>query len=160
MSDGQSRRGNKIVVVSILLLVGVLIWQAALSYLMPQTAVVHIGSHRFDAQIADTEKTRQQGLSGTESLSANQAMVFIFDTNHRWPIWMKDMNYPIDIVWLDESKKIVDFVEDVPPESYPEKSFYPKEDARYVVELKSGTVRKKAIRIGDQVVFSGTSKEL
>jgi uncharacterized membrane protein (UPF0127 family) len=160
MSNGQSRWGNKVVIASVALLIVVLIMQFISAYVMPQTAVIHIGSHRFKANIADTEKTREQGLSGTKSLAADHAMFFVFDSDNRWPIWMKDMNYSIDIVWLDESKKVVDFAVEVSPDTYPTKSFFPKVDARYVVELKSGTVEKKAIRIGDQVVVSGTSKQL
>lgn len=160
MSDGQSRRGNKIVAVLIALLAVVIVWQAVMTYVLPPTAVMHIGGNRFEARIADTDKTRKQGLSGTKELGSDKAMVFVFDSTERWPIWMKDMNYSIDIVWLDESKTIVDYVEEVSPDSYPERSFFPREAARYVVELESGTVREKAIRIGDQVVFSGTSKEL
>lgn len=160
MSNGQSRWGNKVVIASVVLLILVLIIQFVNVYVMPKTAVIHIGSHRFKASIADTEKTREQGLSGTKSLSPDQAMLFVFDSNNRWAIWMKDMNYPIDIVWLDDSKKVVDFETEVAPDTYPTKSFFPDVDARYVVELKSGTVKKKAIRIGDQVVISGTSKQL
>ncbi len=160
MSNGQSRWGNKVVIAAIVLLIAVLSLQLVSTYLMPQTAVIHIGSHRFKASIADTDRTREQGLSGTRDLPADRAMLFIFDSNNRWPIWMKDMNYSIDIVWLDESKKVVDFVTEVSPDTYPTKSFYPKADARYVVELRSGTVGKKTIRVGDQMVVSGTNKEL
>lgn len=143
-----------------MLLVAVLISQVVGAYFMPQTAVMHLGSHRFDVRVADTDRSRQQGLSGTTSLPANEAMVFVFDSDNRWSIWMKDMNYSIDIVWLDSSKHVVDFVLDATPDSYPTKTFFPKEDARYVVEFKSGTVKSKGIRIGDQAVFSGTSKQL
>lgn len=158
--SGQHRWGNKIIIGAFVLLVAVLVSQVVGAYFMPQTAVLHLGSHRFEARIADTDRSRQQGLSGTMRLPADEAMVFIFDSDGRWPIWMKDMNYSIDIVWLDNSKHVVDFALDVSPDSYPTKTFFPKNEARYVVELKSGTVKAKGIRVGDQAVFSGTSKEL
>jgi uncharacterized membrane protein (UPF0127 family) len=159
MNNGHSRWGNRIIIVSLLLVVAALASQVVTAYFIEQTAVMHLGTHRFDIRIADTERTRAQGLSGTSELASNEAMVFVFDTNSRWGIWMKDMNYAIDVVWLDESKHVIDYVTSISPDSYPRR-FVPKEDARYVVELKSGTVQQKNLRIGDQAVFSGTSRKL
>lgn len=159
MNNGQSRWGNRIIVVSLLLVVAALASQVVTAYFMPQTAVMHLGSHRFDIRIADDDRTRTQGLSGTSDIASDEAMVFIFDSNSRHGIWMKDMNYAIDVVWLDESRRVVDYVVDVTPDSYP-RTFQPKEDARYIVELKSGTVRAKGIRFQDQAIFSGTDRDI
>lgn len=134
--------------------------QVVMTYFVPPTTVMHLGNTRFEARIADTQSARQKGLSGTKHLAADQAMVFVFDHNSRWGIWMKDMHYAIDIIWLDESKKIVDFAMNVTPESYPNKTFHPKEDARYVVEVQNNTMEKLGIRVGEEVVFSGTSRRL
>ena len=143
-----------------MLLVAVLISQVVSAYFFPQTAVMHLGSHRFDVEIADTDQSRKQGLSGTRRLPADRALVFVFDYDNHWGIWMKDMNYSIDIVWLDSSKRVVDYALEASPDSYPTKTFTPKEAARYVVEFQSGTVKSKGIRVGDQAVFSATSKNL
>lgn len=152
--------GNKIVAIIILLAVTLLLTQVVSAYFSPPKATLHLGSGKFTARIADNDRTRIQGLSGTHSLPADEAMVFIFESDGRWAIWMKDMNYSIDIVWLNSSKQVVDFVTNVPPESYPNKTFLPKEAARYVVELKSGTVKAKDIRVGQVATFSGIDREL
>lgn len=123
------------------------------------TATMHLGTGKFSVRVADTEPKRIQGLSGTDNLPPDEAMLLAFDTDGRWGIWMKDMNYALDIVWLDESKQVIDYVLNVPPSSYP-RVFVPKKKARYVVELASGTVNERSIRIGEHAIFSGTSKEL
>lgn len=160
MGDASKKIGNRIVAVAVVLLAAVLIYHIASSYFLSPTATMHLGSGKFTATIADTQATRVKGLSGTHDLPSDRAMVFIFDTNSRWGIWMKDMNYAIDIIWLNESRRVVDFVTDVPPDSYPNRTFLPKEDARYVVELRSGMVRQKNIQVGQEAIFSGTKKAL
>lgn len=159
MNSGRTRWGNKIVGVSILLLVITVLSQAVSAYFSPPKAVMHLANARFEIRIADNDRTRIKGLSDTPDLPADEAMVFIFDNDSRHAIWMKDMNYPIDIVWLNSSRKVIDFVTNVPPDSYP-KVFLPKEPARYVVELRSGTVKQKGIKAGQEAIFSGINREL
>lgn len=141
-----------VLIIGVLLLVGA----AALYVLWPQLqshATVHIGDGVFTTRVAKTPKEREKGLSGTHEIRNDQAMLLVYDTDDKWPIWMKDMKYPIDIVWLDKSKKVVYIVKNAPPESYPYEKFTPKQDARYVLELPSGTVGKKKIDIGVAATF-------
>src|SRR6266542_6597913 len=87
-----------------------LVGAAAYYVLAPQLrphVTVHLGDGVFLAQVAKTQPTREKGLSGTTSLRSEEAMLFVYDSDGKWPIWMKDMNYPIDIIWLDKDKKVV-----------------------------------------------------
>ncbi|RYX79202.1 DUF192 domain-containing protein [bacterium] len=115
---------------------------------------VTIGGQGYRADIARKAADLEHGLSDSPQIAADEAMVFIFPRVSKWGIWMKDMNYPIDILWLDEAKKVQHIIEDVQPDSYPETTFYPPLDARYVIELKSGTVKDKRITIGTQAAFN------
>lgn len=160
MGIGRTRWDNKILAVLLILLTTLLIGQVMYSNYSDPKAVMHIAGSRFEIRVADDQRSRTQGLSGTSHMPADEAMLFIFDSNGKWSIWMKDMNYPIDIVWLDEEKKVVDFVKNVPPSSYPNKTFAPKKEARYVLEFKSGTVEEKGIKTGQEATFSGTSRNL
>lgn len=92
-----------------------------------------IGPVTLRASIAQTPVARQQGLSNTPCLPRDVVKLFVFDSSNTWGFWMKDMNYSIDIIWVDESGRVVDWVEAVSPETYPE-SFRPREPARYVIE--------------------------
>jgi hypothetical protein len=136
----------------VLLLVGV----AAIYVLWPQLqphATVRLGDGVFTAKVADTPEKREKGLSGTLQLRQDEALLFVYDTDDKWSIWMKDMNYAIDIVWLDKDKKVVYIVKNATPESYPYETFTSKQDARYIVELPAGTVGTKNINIGGQAAF-------
>jgi len=65
------------------------------------------GKTCFYAEIADTLGERERGLSGKQSLGDDKGMLFIFEEETLPGFWMKDMKFPIDILWIDENKKIV-----------------------------------------------------
>lgn len=113
---------------------------------------IQLGGKLVTARIADSESERTRGLSGSSELAEGEAMLFVFDTSDRWKIWMKNMNYSIDIVWLDEQKKIVHIVQYASPESYPE-TFEPRDPARYVIELPAGYTSRHNITKSSLVTF-------
>jgi len=98
--------------------------------------------------IADTPSERTQGLSGRESLAENQAMLFVFDYPDYHKIWMKDMKFPIDVIWLDENKKITHIEENISPETYPA-TFFPPEKSLYIIEAYAGFAHKNDLQVGN-----------
>src|SRR3989344_4821508 len=84
------------------------------------TTTVTIGDLNIEAQIASTADKRKKGLSELDELPIANGMLFVFDKVGSYPIWMKDMKFPIDIIWIDGSstgeKKIVDIAENALPE--------------------------------------------
>ena len=135
----------------VLILVG-LVASFVASHFKPTTEV-RLGSGVFGLDKADTEATRTQGLSGVKKLGPNEGMLFVFDTNDTHGIWMKDMNIPLDIIWLNESKKVVYIVKNAPPEDVVKTIYSPKDAARYVIELSAGSVQKAGIKTGDTANF-------
>ncbi len=107
-----------------------------------------LGRISLQGSIADTNIERAQGLSGTPYIPAGIAKVFIFEAPDTWSFWMKDMNYPIDIFWLDERGYVVHVVENASPDSYPEISFVPPVPAKYVIETKAGFAKENNIGVG------------
>ena len=97
--------------------------------------------------IADTPTERVKGLSGRKSLAENQIMLFIFDYPD-YKIWMEDMKFPIDIIWLDENKKITHVEENISPETFPE-TFFPPEKSLYIIEANAGFARKNDLQVGN-----------
>ncbi|HEX6415976.1 MAG TPA: DUF192 domain-containing protein [Candidatus Saccharimonadales bacterium] len=141
----------------------VLVGAAAFYVLWPQLqphATVRIGDGVFKTRVATTEEARVQGLSGTTKLAEDRAFLMVFDHEGEWSVWMKDMKYPIDIVWLSHDKKVVHIVKNAPPESYPYEKFTPKKAAKYVLELPAGTVDGKSIIIDSQAAFDETKLEV
>ena len=67
---------------------------------------------------------------------------------------MKDMNYPIDIIWIDQQKVVQYIVADAQPASYPQTTFKPDRAVRYVLEVKAGTAAQKSITIGTRAEFN------
>src|SRR3989344_9082121 len=59
-------------------------------------------------EVADSEVERAQGLSGRKVLAEQTGILFVFPTAEQHAFWMKDMNFALDIIWLDKNWKIVD----------------------------------------------------
>jgi uncharacterized membrane protein (UPF0127 family) len=113
---------------------------------------VYIGSSAIAVTVADSDEERKQGLSGVRSLREREGKLFIFDTNDRHGIWMKDMLMPLDIIWIDENLQIVHYVENVSPESFPE-VFTPPSDARFVLEMNAHFVASLRTKVGDRLTL-------
>jgi len=103
------------------------------------------------ADVSDTDALQFQGLSGRTSLEEGASMLFIFPKDGQYRFWMKDMQFSIDMIWLDATKKIISIESDVSPESYPE-SFGPlTSTTRYVLEVPTGTAKKFDLKVGDML---------
>ncbi len=113
---------------------------------------VTLGNQVFLFEIADTPALQERGLSYRGELPTNTGMIFIFPVPGMYYFWMKDMNFPIDIIWLDKNKKVVHIEENLSPKTYPE-SFGPTSLTQYVIELQAGVVKTIGLQVGDNVAF-------
>lgn len=118
---------------------------------------VKIAGQTLDVELALTVAEQNQGLSGRKELKENEAMLFVFDAPGRYSFWMKDMNFPIDMIWIAEENlgdlRVVYIKKNAEPDSYPN-SFGPKKDAQYVLETVSGFSEKHGLKEGDPVEFN------
>lgn len=119
--------------------------------------MLQVGSGIFKADVALTESDRQKGLAGVEKINPDGALLMVFPKSDLWGIWMKDMKIPIDILWLDENKKVIFIVTNASPDLQDTKTFLPKTPARYVVEIPAGSTRSKAIKVGSYAIFDENS---
>lgn len=103
-------------------------------------------------ELATTPQAHTQGLSGRASLPPDRAMLFVFGLQDRHCFWMKDMRFPLDIVWLNQDKQVVHIETDVRPETYPQ-TFCPSDEALYVLELNAGKAAAGNIVVGDTLRF-------
>ena len=106
----------------------------------------------FNTKKLTDEISRQKGLSGRGCIPEDSAMEFVFDKPAKYCFWMKEMNFSIDIVWLDEKGVVNYILRNVSPESYPT-SFCPEDDGRYVLEFKAGTAARLELTDGDKVTL-------
>jgi uncharacterized membrane protein (UPF0127 family) len=115
------------------------------------TAQIHTGSTTILVEVARDRTQEEQGLSGRDSLPEGRGMLFVFEYDGDWGIWMKDMKFPIDILFLSEAGSVVSVNANVPPDSYP-RVFYPPLAVRYALELPAGYAQAHGIAAGS--VFS------
>lgn len=115
-------------------------------------SAVKIGETEIPVLKAITAKEKLTGLSGRDSLLPNQGMLFFFNSIGDHLIWMKDMKFSIDIVWIDENYEIVHVEKNISPETYPE-VFGPDAPSLYVLELPAGFSDTHGVTVGDKVEF-------
>lgn len=107
---------------------------------------------KIPVYLADNEEERIKGLGGLASIPRDYGMLFIFDASDYISIWMKDMLFPIDIMWIDENNIIVHIEKNISPDTYP-KIFTPPFKARYVLELNAGMSDYYDLKIGEKVIL-------
>lgn len=120
--------------------------------LYPNTKSMVIRDIEVQASVAETWPERIEGLSNTPYLPESIVKLFVFDSSGLHSFWMKDMNYSIDIIWVDEAGEIIHIEKDASPASYPA-MFVPTKEARYVIETVAGFVDKHSLQLGDGVVL-------
>lgn len=113
-------------------------------------ASVRVGGKTFLVEVADTNKLLEKGLSGHGPLKDNEGMLFVFKTPDKYGFWMKEMLFPLDIIWVSQDFKIVHIEKSLLPETYP-KIFYPTSSALYVLEVSAGEADLLKIKTGDSV---------
>lgn len=102
------------------------------------------------AEIADTQSSRELGLSGRKVMEANHGLLFVFDVPGRYGFWMKDMLFPLDIIWINQDGLVVEVERNVKPESYP-KTFINTSPASFVLEINAGKAEEEGVFIGSKV---------
>jgi uncharacterized membrane protein (UPF0127 family) len=112
----------------------------------------------LNLELATTSAALTKGLSGRLALPPAGGMLFIFSSSDFYGIWMKEMNFSIDIVWLDENFVVADLLPAASPDSYPQ-IFYPRAKSRFVIELPANFSAKNHIKIGDRLkIFPPSQK--
>jgi len=113
-----------------------------------------INGFELQLDIVRTPEEKARGLSDRESLAENMGMLFVYEKPVLPGFWMKDMKFPIDIIWIDAGKKIVDITENLVPETFSQ-LFYPRSPVLYVLEVNANWARNHNVTIGDEAIFHG-----
>ena len=112
---------------------------------------------KITAEVADTEEKRTLGLMFRDHLDPDKGMIFIFPVADQYRFWMKNCLVALDIIWLDEKKRIVYHEENLPPcKADPCPSYGHQGKALYVVETTGGFFKKMGLKNGMIVEFSLT----
>lgn len=116
-----------------------------------------INNQKFFVQIVSKPEDLVKGLSGREKLKENEGMLFVFEDLGNQGFWMKDMKFPIDIIWIKDNA-IVGFQKNIDPQIGASESelkiYYPPENINKVLEVSSGVVNKYGFKIGDSISYN------
>ncbi|MCX6792941.1 MAG: DUF192 domain-containing protein [Candidatus Falkowbacteria bacterium] len=104
-------------------------------------------------ELATNEQQWFDGLSRRSSLCDNCGMLFVFPESKLQTFVMREMNFPLDMVWLND-KKIIGYNENLRPETTEPYTLYKSPaEVNYVLEINAGFVKKHNIKIDDQLIY-------
>ncbi len=104
---------------------------------------------RLDIEKADNDMERNFGMMYRKSMPDTQGMLFLFDESKQQSFWMKNTLIPLDIIFIDEEKKINTIHENTTPLSL--ESLPSDGDAKYVLEVRGGFCQQYGVKVGDMI---------
>jgi len=115
-------------------------------------ADIFVNDVLFKADTAIFLDKKYKGLSKINSINDNQAMLFVYLYSGEHGFWMKDVNFPLDFLWI-EKNKIIEISENINPFNNEGQitQLKPNHKVDKVLEIKAGTVSRCGIKIGDEV---------
>ncbi len=114
-----------------------------------------VKGRKFIVEVADTVKKRRLGLMYRNSIKKNEGMIFVYGDDSKHSIWMFNTRFRLDIIWLNNKKKVVDMFENAEPC----KSIFDcplhlsKRISRYTLELPKGSIKEMNLKIGNTIRF-------
>ena len=108
----------------------------------------------ISVEVADTLKKRSLGLGKRMSLKKGWGMLFVFEKRKPHRFWMKDMQFPLDVIWLD-NHRIVHIIHNAKPANYrdePEVMNSPV-PVNFVLEIAAGRAEKLRLKTGQRMKF-------
>jgi uncharacterized membrane protein (UPF0127 family) len=116
---------------------------------LPDNAAIQV-------ELATDDATRELGLMYRDQMAADHGMLFIFPKSDEYPFWMKNTLIPLDMIWIDEQRRIVHVAANVPPcKADPCPNYPPNAIAKYVLELGGGVAAKHGLANGQVLRFEG-----
>ena len=115
----------------------------------PNTLIVN--GQKIKVEIANTPEERARGFAGYEYLPNGTGFLYVFAEPDFYNFWLKDVTFPIDIVWIGYYHDIIDIAAYLTPQTYPT-IFEPKRPAKYMLILPAGTAEEYSLGIGDEIL--------
>ncbi len=113
-----------------------------------ESTTITIKDQKFTVEIANTPLQTERGLMYRDAMPPDHGMLFIMPTYEKTAFWMKNTRIPLDIIFLDQSGKVLQ-IDDRKP--FDETGSGPSVPVRYVIELNQGTSQKIGLKKGDTV---------
>ena len=138
-----------------LLLFALIVVAGSVALAGPAVIPLRLPSGRvLQSEVMVKDEDRAMGLMFRPSLPSDRGMLFVFGQPDFHGIWMKNCKFPIDIVWLDEARRVVDVAARVPPcKAEPCPVYQPMGRASYVVEMGAGQAGQEKVARGAVLDF-------
>jgi len=108
----------------------------------------------WQAEVAKNRFTIAKGLMFRKGLAENEAMLFVFAQEGSHSFWMKNTLIPLDIIWLDKDKKVVEVTKNAQPcQSQKCQSYRNQQPAQYVLEISAGMADEIGLQLGSEISF-------
>jgi len=115
---------------------------------------VCFGDYCFGVEISKSPIQKAKGLMFRDKLEENQGMLFVFEAEKKHSFWMKNVSFPLDIIWLGANKKVVFVSHDAQPcKDLKCLAIQPTTNAKYILEINGGLANKIGLKIGSQLIF-------
>jgi len=118
-------------------------------------AKVTVKDFELNAYVPITSELMSKGLAVKNQLKEDEAMLFIFEESAKHTFWMKDMKFPIDIIWLDSARRVVHIERNLQPcaSVFICTSYSPSADSQYVLETVAGFAQRHNVNMGSEIDF-------
>lgn len=127
---------------------------AVIEIVKSDSPYAEINNVKIPVEVVQTQTEVEKGLSGRERLDSESGMLFIFSKPDYYRFWMPDMNFPIDIIWINENR-VVEISSDVSNEfdAANPKFYTPSQPVDRVLEVNAGFAKNKNIKVNDPFNF-------
>lgn len=133
------------------LTIAALFTSSAVLAAQPTASHVMISGHRISVEIASTDAAREHGLMNRTHLSSGHGMLFVYPDAQPRYFWMKDTLIPLDILFFDAQRRLINVSTDTPScKADPCPTYASTAPAQYVLELNAGAVKRLRIKTGEQ----------
>lgn len=118
---------------------------------------VRVDTHRVSATVAAAPATQNKGLGGSQPLTDKQGLLFVYPEAQIPTYYMKDVSFPIDIIWIN-GDTVTDVTQNVAPEPGVAedqlKRYSPPGPVDKVLEVNAGFASRYGIQPGDPIRIS------
>jgi len=138
-----------VIILFVLILKGIFVYATS-----KDSSRVCFRDYCFNVELAITESERARGLMFRDYLAKDKGMLFVYKKKGIYPFWMKNTKIPLDMIWINETRRVVFVRENV---SSCDQSkcdvICPDKLAKYVLEVPSGSAKRIGLKPGDTLSF-------
>ncbi len=115
------------------------------------------GGARFRAEVVTSKFDMSRGMMFRETLAPDRGMLFVHGEPGKYPYWMYQVRIPLDLIWIDQNRLIIEMVANAEPCKSESAAKCPQiggnRRALYVLELNAGMAEKHKLKLGDRLDF-------